>query len=298
VAARALDPRVPDQQQDAQVRADTDRFVVSGFGDEIDPDPDQQLSHLGQLGIHHLDLRRAWGRGVLDLDDADVEKLRDVLQRHAARISTIASPIGKTQIDEDGAFETGRLETAIRLAHAFDTPYIRLFSFYHERVPIDDCRDEVMRRLRGFVEQAERANVTLLLENEQRLWGDTPERCRDIMETIDSPRLRVTFDTGNYAMIGVPAYDVAYPLVRPYLVHVQIKDVRTAQRDHTVAGQGDGQIPQVLAALHRDGYRGYLSLEPHLIIAGRASGFSGPDLFTQAANALQGLLTEVSQGGA
>jgi len=270
-----------------------DQFTISGFGDEIASDPDEQLAVMGRLGIRYLDLRRAWDKGVLDLTEADVRKLQDVLAKHGARISTIASPIGKTEIDQDGAFEVGRLETAIKLAKAFETPYIRLFSFYHTNVDHEHSRDEVMRRLSTFAKMAEQADVTLLLENEQLLWGDTPERCREIMDTVASPKLRVSFDTGNYAMIGVPAYDVAYPLVKPYLIHMQIKDVRTAHRDHTVAGNGDGQIPQILAALKRDGYRGFLALEPHLKIASQASGFSGENLFQQAAEALRGLLANL-----
>lgn len=269
---------------------DNHQFTISGFGDEIAEDPDEQLAILGRLGIRHLDLRRAWDKAVLDLDDADVQNLRGLLRKHNAQVSTIASPIGKSEIDEDAAFEVGRLETAIRLANAFETPYIRIFSYYLTNSNHERSRDEVMRRLAQLAQRAEQAGVILLLENEGLLWGDTPERCREIMDTVSSPSLRVSFDTGNYAALGTPPYDVAYPLVKPYLVHMQIKDIRVAQHEHTVAGAGDGQIPEILAALKRDGYRGYLALEPHLMIAGKAGGFSGEELFGQAARALQGLL--------
>lgn len=274
---------------------DIDGFTISGFGDEIAEDPDEQLTVLGRLGIRHLDLRRAWDTGVLDLDDADIQNLRGLLQKHGAQVSTIASPIGKTEIDEDAAFEVGRLETAIELAQAFETPYIRIFSFYLTNVNHERSRDEVMRRLSQFAQRAEQAGVTLLLENESLLWGDTPERCREILDTVSSARLRVSFDTGNYAALGIPPCDVAYPLVKPYLVHMQIKDIRTAQHEHTVAGTGDGQIPEILAALKRDDYRGFLALEPHLTIAGKAGGFSGAERFGQAAAALQGLLANLGR---
>jgi hypothetical protein len=49
----------------------------------------------------------------------------------------------------------------------------------------------------------------------------------------------------------------------------------------------------VLAAARRAGYQGYLSLEPHLAIAGRAGGFSGADLFRTAADALRGILADL-----
>ena len=60
------------------------------------------------------------------------------------------------------------------------------------------------------------------------------------------------------------------------------------------ACQGDGQVRETLAALRDSGFAGYMSLEPHLATAGRFGGFSGPDDFRRAAQALKALLTELS----
>jgi sugar phosphate isomerase/epimerase len=273
-----------------------DDFQLSGFGDEIAADPDEQLATLAGLGIRFLDLRGAWGRNVLDFTPADVEQLGRSLGSHGARVSTIASPIGKSEIGRDAEYERGRLETAIRLAESFETAFIRVFSFYHPGLEPGVCRDEVLHRLDGFAARAARARVTLLLENEADLWGDTPERCRDLLEAVGSPHLRLTLDTGNFAAVGVRSADEAYPLLRPYLAHVQIKDVRRRDGEAavTLPGEGDGQIRELLRALRRDGYRGFLALEPHLAQAGKQGGFSGPDLFGQAVQALRRLIVEVA----
>ena len=58
-------------------------------------------------------------------------------------------------------------------------------------------------------------------------------------------------------------------------------------------GQGDGQIPALLRVARQDGYAGYLSLEPHLAVAGKAGGFSGATLFGEAASALRSILAEL-----
>jgi sugar phosphate isomerase/epimerase len=268
------------------------QFVISGFGDEIAAEPAQQLTVLGELGIRDLDLRGAWGRNVLEFTDDEVARLREALLTADARVSMIASPVGKSEMSRDAAYERGRLEIALRMAAAFETPLVRMFSFYlvgHERA---DCRDEVVHRLADWAARAEAANVTLLLENERDLWGDTPERCLELLQAVDSPHLRLTLDTGNFASLGIRSADEAYPLLRPYLAHVQIKDVRHAKGQTVPAGEGDGQIPELLAALRSDGYRGFLSLEPHLAEAGKAGGFSGPELFARAARALGRMLEE------
>jgi 3-dehydroshikimate dehydratase len=65
-----------------------------------------------------------------------------------------------------------------------------------------------------------------------------------------------------------------------------------ALADGTVvsAGEGLARWPEILQQLHTDGYEGFFSLEPHLAIAGQYQGFSSPDLFHHASQALQQLL--------
>ncbi|MCC7370121.1 MAG: sugar phosphate isomerase/epimerase [Chloroflexi bacterium] len=274
------------------------RITVSGFGDEIAAEPSEQLRVLADLGIHHLDLRGAWERNILDFTDGDVQAMRRALSEHGARVATIASPIGKSAIGQEPAYEAARLARAIELAQAFETPLIRLFSFYHDGVEHAACRDEVVRRLAGWARTAERVGITLLLENEADLWGDTPERCRDLLTSVDSPALRLTLDAGNFAGLGVRPADDAYPLLKSWLAHIQIKDVVTATRSVVPAGQGDGQIRELLRLALTDGYTGYLSLEPHLAVAGKAGGFSGPELFGVAARALEAIRASLGANGA
>ncbi|MDP8923614.1 MAG: sugar phosphate isomerase/epimerase [Chloroflexota bacterium] len=274
------------------------QFVVSGFGDEISAEPREQLAVLRSLGITHLDLRGAQGRNVLDFGDDDVARLRSELASAGARVAMVASPIGKSDIEREAAYEEGRLETAIRLADAFETPLIRVFSFYLPNTDRARCREEVVARLSRWAARAEATGTTLLLENELNLWGERPEQCAELLAAVDSEHLRMTLDTGNFASIGVASSDAAYPLLRPWLAHCQIKDVRTADRAVVAPGEGDGQIPELLAALVRAGYRGYLSLEPHLALAGKAGGFSGPELFGQAARALARIVERVEREAA
>src|SRR5262249_17980706 len=73
----------------------------------------------------------------------------------------------------------------------------------------------------------------------------------------------------------------AWPLLREYVAHVHVKDAVTVDRGGQPypapapegalmasvrpAGQGDGEWPELLRGLAAAGYRGYLSLEPHLM---------------------------------
>ena len=66
------------------------------------------------------------------------------------------------------------------------------------------------------------------------------------------------------------------------------------------AGEGDGQIGPILEDAYKSGYRGFVSMEPHLKVAGHSHGETGPDLFGVAVTALRNLCKKhgVSVAGA
>ena len=73
---------------------------------------------------------------------------------------------------------------------------------------------------------------------------------------------------------------------------MHVKDAR-ADGSVVAAGEGVAHWPELLQQLHKDGYDGFFALEPHLASAGQYSGYSGPDLFRYASQALQEMLHEV-----
>jgi sugar phosphate isomerase/epimerase len=268
-------------------------FTLSGFADEIDPQFDVQLATLTSLRIRFLELRGAWGKGVMAFDADELARLQSGMAASGIRVSAIGSPIGKIKIDDPFEPHLQAFEHALELAALFGCPYIRMFSFFVPEGEAARHRPEVMRRLRALLDVARGHPVTLLHENERHIYGDTPERCLDIFETLASPQLRMTFDPANFVMCGVRPYDQAFALLGDYVTYMHIKDGCMADQRVTPAGQGDGQVREILAALHDRSYDGYLSLEPHLAVAGEFSGFSGPDRFATATQALRGLLRDI-----
>ncbi len=268
--------------------------ALSGFGDEISADLEEQLDTLQQAGIGLLDLRGVWGRNVLELSDAEVATVRETLAGRGMRVSCVATPVGKAPIDGDFAEQQAALARGIEIAQALDTTNVRIFSYY---IPEGDeperHRDEVMRRLVALVEQARAAGVTLLHENERGIYGDSPARCHDLHSTIDSPHFLALWDPGNFASCGYCPFHESWQLLRPYIGYVHVKDYdRTAKRV-VVAGAGDAEWPECLRALRDAGYEGVIALEPHLAVAGKAGGFTGPDLFIEAIEALRGVMRDV-----
>ena len=166
-------------------------WTLSGFGDEIDPDPAVQLELLTALGSRHIEVRSAWGTNVIDLTAGQLDRLAGIVADRGLAVSAVASPIGKVDIAGDPGAEWERFGRAVAAAHRLGTRYLRVFSFYRGDVPVASVRDEVLARLRSFAERAEREGLILLHENEKGIYGDTPERVADLIESVGSPALRV-----------------------------------------------------------------------------------------------------------
>ncbi len=279
---------------------------LSAFADEISADLDEQIAVLTAENIRFLELRGVWGVNVLDLSDQQVAEVKRALDAAGIGVSAIGSPIGKVPISASFDEHLHRFERALTVARAFETPFVRIFSFYAPSptggvgdvagdVAGDAAADpaawraEVVTRLREMTARARAAAITLLHENEKDIYGDTIARCVDLMRSVDDARFQAILDPANSIQCGQTPYPDGYEALRPWLRYVHVKDARD-DGGVVPAGVGAGRWPDLLRRLRADGYDGFLSLEPHLAHAGHAGGFSGAELFRHAARALQELL--------
>ncbi|MBE7955022.1 sugar phosphate isomerase/epimerase family protein [Microbacterium oxydans] len=269
-------------------------WKLSGFGDEIDPDPAVQIAVLQALGAQHIEVRSAWGVNIVDLDESQLTQLASVVRERGMAVSAIASPIGKVDVSLPVEHEVGRLQRAIRAAEVLETPYVRIFSFFRaEHLSADDIRDDVLVRMTALARTAEAAGVTLVHENEKDIYGDIPSRVLDVIESVGSDRLRVAWDNANFVQVGVRPFTDGYAKLRPHLEYLQLKDALAATGEVVPVGDGDGELRETLTALRDDGYAGFASLEPHLADVNALGGFSGPEAFGRAGRALRTLTDEI-----
>jgi sugar phosphate isomerase/epimerase len=269
--------------------------ILSGFADEISPDPAEQLATLAAESIAHLELRGAWSVNVADFTAEQVAAFRGAVDGAGVRVSAIGSPVGKIPVGAPLGPELDRLRRIADVAAELGTAIVRVFSFY---IPAGDpperYRQQVIDRMGALAGVAQDRGLVLAHENEKEIYGDTPDRCADVITSVGSPALRATFDAANFVQCGVRPHSDAYDLLRPFLVYLQVKDAVAATGEVVPAGEGDGQLRETLAALRDSGFTGFMSLEPHLAQAGRFGGFSGPQEFRRAAQALKSLLNELS----
>lgn len=237
---------------------------VSCFADEIAESLDRQIEVLARLGISHIELRSADGVNVSDFTMDFAKEVKKKLDQANISVSAIGSPIGKIGIADDFNAHLQKLSHTEKMADLFETPYIRMFSFYiPENRTAEDCRSEVLSRMEAMVAEAAHNNIILLHENEKGIYGDNASRCLDLMQQFAGKHFSCTFDFANFIQCNQDTLE-AYKMLSSYISYVHVKDALFATGEVVPAGTGDGHLPEIFRKLDASGYHGCLSLEPHL----------------------------------
>jgi len=270
---------------------------LSAFADEVTEAFRGQVEFLAQERVGYIEPRFINKKNIMDLNQSELKEARQMIQDHGLKVSAIGSPIGKVKLDEPFGPHLDKFKHAVELAQFFETPFIRMFSYYApEGEDIDEYRDQVMERMAAKVEVLQDVDVTMVHENEAHIYGHSAANCADLIETIGSPKLALAYDPANFVWGEKITNNVetCWPMMKPYVVHIHIKDWKLGSSDiGSVPGQGDGQIKELLAELAAMNYDGCMTMEPHLKTGGQFGGSTGPELFSRAIAAVRELAAEV-----
>lgn len=238
---------------------------ISGFSDEISKEIVTQFEVLNKLNIRYFEPRGIDGKNISTLNDEEVLELKAKMEQYGIKVSSIGSPIGKIKLTDSFEEHFEVFKRVVKTAKMLDTKYIRMFSFYHEGGDewTAEERAEVIARLKKMIAYAEEQDVILLHENEKAIYGDTADRCIDLMKELYGPHFKAVFDPANFVQCGQDT-KYAYENLKNYIEYMHIKDALFEDGKVVPAGCGDGNVEYVLNALMENGYDGFLSLEPHL----------------------------------
>ena len=276
---------------------------ISGFSDEIASDILTQFKVLNRLGISFFEPRGINGKNISLLNDDDVNELKEEMNEHGIKASSIGSPIGKIKLTDDFDEHFELFKRTVKIAKMLETKYIRIFSFYHNggEWSIDE-RAEVLRRLRTMISYAKENNIVLLHENEKDVYGDIAERCEDLMKELYCENFKAVFDPANFVQCGTDTR-LAYEKLKQYVEYMHIKDALSESGRVVPAGIGDGNLEFIVTDFLKN-CGGFLSLEPHL---GAFEGLAdlelddsmlslpqgGEGTFTVAFNALKKIIEKI-----
>lgn len=239
-------------------------LILSAFSDEYADSFLEQLAAMKRLGIDYIELRFVNKKNVAALTGEEVETVRRQLDDAGIRVSAIGSPLGKVAIDGDWQQHLDQTRRICETACRLDSRFVRMFSFYlPEGEAPEQYRNQVIDRLGQMLDIADSYGITFGHENEALIYGDSPERCLDLLESFHG-RLRCVFDMGNFLLEGHDPYPQAFERLKPYLGWFHIKDALRAGAI-VPAGKGEACIGKILRDYRQSGRDSvFVTLEPHL----------------------------------
>ena len=258
-------------------------FRLAAITDEFSPgDLDAALAGMAAVGMTGAELRVVGGRNMIDLSDEDVDRVRQTVVAAGMEIVSLASPLLKCVVPGGPALDSRvqhdvfgsphsyedqpRLtQRAFEIADRLGARIIRVFSFWRTVEP-ERCYPQLGEALLALADEAARRGVIIGLENEHACNVGTAAEAARLLATIDHPALKLVWDPANASILGETPFPDGYNLLpADRIVHVHAKDCYVKNHKPVWGAVGEmgidwrGQI----AALRRDGYDGWISLETH-----------------------------------
>lgn len=245
-------------------------MFYSGISDEAGKSIDRQIQAHDELGWEYLELRMVDGENFTAVSDAKFDEVCEKLAAADKKVSCFGSAIANwaRPITCDAQIDIDDLNQAIPRMQKLATPFIRVMSYPNdEKQPLSDSdwRNEAIARMKVLAKMAEDGGITLAHENCSGWGGLSAENSNILLGEVNSPALKVVFDTGNPVTYDQDAWTY-YQTVSKDIVYVHVKDAirKDGEDTYTYCGDGQGYVREIVGDLLAKGYDGGISIEPHL----------------------------------
>jgi sugar phosphate isomerase/epimerase len=261
---------------------DKSKIVFSGYDDVYAGDISKLIRISTQFGIDRLEL---WFPKTAPFES--INEVETLLLRNNKKVACVTtwSHLYSENYETEKAVLLRGIETAGRLGAPRVNTYFGHYIYNNPRRAIETYA----KNLAPVIEVAAKKGIVICLENEFDSRGQDPEdsditRSADLilqlLELIDSPLFKLTFDPANCYVAGEEAYPYFYNVLKKYIDYIHLKDVRkyVAPRDRawriwsdhdrnyifTPLGEGVMNYLSFFKALQVDGYQGLFTFEPHI----------------------------------
>ncbi|HOV69819.1 MAG TPA: TIM barrel protein, partial [Clostridia bacterium] len=215
-----------------------DKFILSAYADEASSSIDGQINALIRNNIKYIEVRFIDGKSVLDCDRKVIREAKKKLDDNNISVSAIGSYIGKIKITDDFLPHMEAMKRALDAADILQAKFLRMFSFFIEKGQHEKYRLQVLDRMDALLNLAGTTDIKCCHENEKEIYGDTLDRCLDLLRTFKG-RLTGIFDPANFVQCGQRPGEI-FPELYPYTEYMHIKDALMTDDSVVPSGQGDG----------------------------------------------------------
>jgi sugar phosphate isomerase/epimerase len=245
-------------------------FKLSVITDEISQDFQRVVDVCREYQVPLVEPRSVWDKPPQALTDDDVRRMKHILDEAGMRTCAIAAPLFKCDLGDAEQYRQhlGILRRCIEVGRALGANIIRGFTFW-KTGPAAAVWQQLLDAYEEPIAIAEAEDVYIGVENESSTHLATAAEAERFYGDLDSERVRAIWDPANevYAEGGELPFPDAFNRMKPYLIHVHLKDAaRDPAGEPRCLPVGEGgyiDFPAQLQALIDMGYEGACSLETH-----------------------------------
>ncbi len=241
------------------------------ISDEVSQDLAVAAKLASQYRLDALEIRSVGERNLFQMDRQDFARIKEVTGAHNLAICGISSPLFKCSLDSSTEYHQHLegLKRCVEAANLWQTDIIRAFTFWQqEGVELKAIGEKFQKA----IEIARDGGVTLVIESEPSVNTRNTKQLVEFLQLLRSPHVAALWDPGNEIADpkAPPPYPDGYALLKPYIRHVHIKDIKAkptgAFYEPALMSRGDVDFHGVFRQLRQDDYQGYVSVETHFRI--------------------------------
>lgn len=220
--------------------------------------PDQksfdEFLEYAKHGGHNLEIACFADPDVLDRNWQEVlEDHRRKLRQFEGTISLHGPFLGLYLHSRDSRIERvarERILQGLEIAHALEAKYVVFHGNFIPLIGQESYRRNWIAKNADFWSEvlAKYDDLTVLLEN---LWEPRPELFREVLDRVNSPQLKICFDTGHAHIFSKVTFEEWFAVLGDDLVYMHVNDNRGDVDNELVPGEGDIDWPELSGLIER-----------------------------------------------
>ncbi|WP_042168376.1 sugar phosphate isomerase/epimerase family protein [Paenibacillus gorillae] len=208
--------------------------------------------------------------------ERDPEEVKDALARTGLKLACFGASNNFADADpEKRQAQLADIKLSIDNAVLLGAGVVRVFAGdLRDGLVFDEVRSWIIDGLKEASAYAEEQGIVLCLENHGLLAGKA-EQVAAIIQDVNSPNLRSTFDAGNFLLVDEDPSNAVQEL-KSLVRHVHVKDFVQVEQDYNgsfyrslsgqpyagrVTGEGVVDLPFIIGQLKEIGYDGWYTVE-------------------------------------
>lgn len=258
------------------------KMKLMGIGDEAGACLDSQLAATTELGWKFIEMRAVEMPGhpkanFHDIPDAAFDAAIKQLEQSGVQVYCFGSAIMNWAKKATDPFDVTLAEVrrCIPRMRQVGAKFVRIMSFKPDDADFK-TPPEVFRRVKDVTNMFLDAGLQPVHENCMNYGGMSWQHTLELLDKC--PGLKLVFDTANPVFNPDRSKPKPWPQqdarefwqnVRDHVVHIHVKDATWQpaknDADYDWPGEGQGRVREILRDAAARGYRGGLSIEPHMV---------------------------------